>query len=73
MIASPRASCLRTTPGPLLIVMAKSPAKAAPMVELAAEISSSAWKVLTLNSRCRETSCRMSLAGVMGYAPRKTG
>jgi hypothetical protein len=36
-------------------------------------ISSSAWKVVTPKFLCLDSSCRMSEAGVIGYAPRNSG
>ncbi len=64
--AKPSASPFSAMPGPLLAVTAISPANAAPMAEVIAAISSSAWKVSTSKCLCLASSCRMSLAGVMG-------
>ena len=36
-------------------------------------ISSSAWNVVTPNSLYAAMKCRMSDAGVIGYAPRNSG
>ena len=66
MTASASASCLRMKPGPLDTVTPRCPANAAPMAELTAAISSSAWKVFTPKFLWRETSWRTSLAGVIG-------
>ena len=68
----PIASPLSAMPGPLEVVMAMAPPKAAPMVEQIAAISSSAWKVRTPKFLCRLSSWRMSLAGVIGYEPRNS-
>ena len=43
-----------------------APPNAAPMAEVMAAISSSAWNVRTPKFLCRASSCRMSLAGVIG-------
>jgi hypothetical protein len=51
MTARPSASCFSTMPGPLVVQIARSPAKAAPMAALIAAISSSAWNVFT--PKCR--------------------
>ena len=53
-------------PGPLVPVTAMAPPKAAPMAEVTAAISSSAWKVRTPKFLRLDSSCRMSLAGVIG-------
>ena len=45
--ARPRASPFSAIPGPLVPVTAKAPAKAAPIADVMAAISSSAWKVRT--------------------------
>src|SRR5438034_7258445 len=71
--ASPMASPLSAMPGPLEAVTPIAPPNAAPMAAVAAAISSSAWIVRTRNRLCNASSCRMSLAGVIGYAPYTTG
>ena len=53
-------------PGPLDAVMPSAPPNEAPIAEAIAAISSSAWKVVTLNLRYFDSSWRMSLAGVIG-------
>ena len=53
-------------PGPLDVVTAIAPPNAAPMAEVMAAISSSAWNVRTPKFLCCDSSCRMSLAGVIG-------
>ena len=60
------ASLFRAIPGPDDPVTARLPPKDAPMAAPTAAISSSAWKVLTPRRLCRESSWRMSEAGVMG-------
>src|ERR1700682_3074 len=47
MIARPIASVLRAMPGPEVVVIANAPEYAAPIAEVMAAISSSAWKVIT--------------------------
>ncbi len=64
--AKPSASVLRAMPGPEVVVMARAPAYDAPIAEVMAAISSSAWKVITPKSLYCESSCRMSEAGVIG-------
>ena len=59
-------------PGPLVAVTPSAPPNAAPMVDVIAAISSSAWNVLTPKFLCLASSCRMSLAGVIGYAPKNS-
>ena len=49
------------------------PPKAAPSAAPMPAISSSAWKVRTPKFLCRDSSCRMSEAGVIGYEPRNSG
>ena len=71
--ASPIASPLSAMPGPDDVVMASDPPKAAPSAVPMPAISSSAWKVRTPNRLCLASSCRMSEAGVIGYAPRNSG
>ncbi len=67
LTASPSASDFRSTPGPLVPVTARLPAKAAPIAIPAAEISSSACKVFTPKFFSFESSCKTSDAGVIGY------
>jgi hypothetical protein len=50
-----------------------APPNEAPMAAVTAAISSSAWIVRTRKRLCIASSCRMSLAGVIGYAPYTTG
>ena len=71
--ASPTVSDFRTMPGPAEVVTPSAPPKAAPSAAPEAAISSSAWNVRT--PKCfRPASCsRTSDAGVIGYAPRKSG
>ena len=69
MTASPIASVLSAMPGPLDAVTPIAPPYAAPIAEVTAAISSSAWNVRTPNRLCRASSWRMSLAGVIGYEP----
>ena len=64
--ARPMASVLSAMPGPEVVVMARQPAKDAPITEVMAAISSSAWKVITPNSLNIDSSWRMSEAGVIG-------
>ncbi len=63
------ASDFSDMPGPLVPVAPIEPPKAAPITAVSAAISSSAWKVRTPKFFRRESSWRMSLAGVMGYVP----
>ncbi len=63
-------SDLSATPGPEVVVTASEPPKAAPSAAPMPAISSSAWKVRTPKFLCRDSSCRMSEAGVIGYEPR---
>jgi hypothetical protein len=71
--ASPIVSCLRITPGPLEVQTPSAPPKLAPSAAPTAAISSSAWNVRTPKFLCRARSWRMSEAGVIGYAERKSG
>jgi hypothetical protein len=71
--ARPIASPLSAMPGPLEAVTPMAPPKDAPTAEVTAAISSSAWKVRTLNRLCIASSSRMLEAGVMGYAPKTMG
>src|ERR1700676_3528869 len=66
MIARPIASVLRAMPGPEVVVMARAPEYAAPIAEVMAPISSSAWNVITPKFLYMESSWRMSDAGVIG-------
>ncbi len=70
--ASPIASVFKASPGPLEAVMPSDPANDAPMAAPMAAISSSAWKVVMRKRRYFDSSWRMSLAGVMGYEPKKS-
>ncbi len=60
------ASDLSASPGPLVVVTPRAPPNEAPMAAQTAAISSSAWKVTTPKFLYRASSCRMSLAGVIG-------
>ena len=71
--ASEIVSPLSATPGPDVEVIPSAPPYAAPSATPMAAISSSAWTVVTPNFLCLDSSCRMSEAGVIGYAPRTTG
>ena len=73
LTASPIVSPLSAMPGPLLVVTASAPPNAAPSAAPMPAISSSAWKVRTPKRLCLDNSCKMSLAGVIGYAPRNSG
>ena len=73
IVARPIDSVLRATPGPLVVVIASAPPKAAPIAAVIPAISSSAWNVLTPKFLYMESSCKMSLAGVIGYEPRNRG
>jgi hypothetical protein len=64
--ARPNASPLRANPGPLVPVAAHAPEKAAPIDEVTAAISSSAWKVLTPSFMNAANSSNTVLAGVIG-------
>jgi hypothetical protein len=59
-------SLLSEKPGPEVVVAASAPPKEAPMAAPIAAISSSAWKVSTPKCFRRLSSCKMSVAGVMG-------
>ena len=67
--ARPMASPLSAMPGPLLAVMPSLPPNEAPMAEVIAAISSSAWNVMTPKFLCFASSCSTGLAGVIGYEP----
>src|SRR5207249_3496217 len=71
--ASPIVSAFSTTPGPADVVTASEPPNAAPTAAPAAAISSSAWKVRTPKCLYPASSSRIDDAGVIGYAPRKSG
>ncbi len=64
--ASPIVSDFSASPGPDVVVTASAPPKAAPSAAPMPAISSSAWNVRTPNRLCLASSCRMSLAGVIG-------
>jgi hypothetical protein len=64
--AKPTVSLFSDTPGPLVVVTPSEPPKAAPSAAPTPAISSSAWNVRTPNRLCLLSSCRMSLAGVIG-------
>ena len=67
LTARPMVSALRSIPGPLVAVTPRCPANAAPTATPMAPISSSAWSVRTPKFLCRDSSWRMSDAGVIGY------
>ena len=67
------ASDFSEMPGPDVVVIPSAPPKEAPIAVVIPAISSSAWKVRTPKFLCLDSSCRMSDAGVIGYAPRNTG
>jgi hypothetical protein len=71
--ASPIASLFNEMPGPDDVVTASDPPNEAPIAAPTPAISSSAWNVRTPKRLCLESSCRMSEAGVIGYAPRNSG
>ena len=64
--ASEIVSPLSATPGPLVVVTPSDPPYEAPSAAPIAAISSSACMVVTLNRLYLLSSCRMSLAGVIG-------
>ena len=70
--ARPIVSVFRSMPGPLVVVTAEGPPKAAPRAAPMPEISSSACMVRTPNDLCLDSSWRMSEAGVIGYEPRNS-
>src|SRR5262249_39942828 len=72
-IARPIGSAFRTTPGPADVVTPSAPPNDAPTAAPAAAISSSAWNVRTPKFLWPASSSRIELAGVIGYAPRKSG
>ena len=59
-------SLFSATPGPLVVVMPRCPANAAPRAMPMAAISSSACTVRMPKCLCLHSSWRMSLAGVIG-------
>ena len=64
------ASDFRHIPGPEVEVAARAPAKEAPTALAQADISSSHCTVMAPHDLCFASSCRMSVAGVIGYEPR---
>ena len=64
------ASLFRQMPGPEVVVTASAPANDAPTAEAHPAISSSHCTVFTPSDLCLANSCRISVAGVMGYEPR---
>jgi hypothetical protein len=72
-IARPTVSAFRTTPGPAEVDTPNAPPNDAPSAAPTAAISSSAWNVRTPKFLCRASSSRIPDAGVIGYAPRKSG
>ena len=64
--ARPIASLFNARPGPDVDVAAKQPAKLAPIEVQIPAISSSACTVITPKSLRFESSCRISVAGVIG-------
>ena len=72
-IASPTVSDFSTTPGPADVETPSPPPNDAPRAAPTAAISSSAWNVRTPNALWRASSSSIPEAGVIGYAPRKSG
>ena len=66
------ASDFKHTPGPEVEVTANAPAKEAPMEEAQPAISSSHCTVVTPKLLCLDSSCSTSVAGVIGYDPKKS-
>jgi hypothetical protein len=64
--ARPIVSPFSAMPGPEDVETPSAPPNAAPSAAPMPAISSSAWKVRTPNRLCLLSSCRMSLAGVIG-------
>ena len=60
-------------PGPDVVVTPNAPPYAAPIAEVIAAISSSAWNVRTPKFLYLLRSCKISDAGVIGYEPRNNG
>ena len=73
MTARPIVSAFSTIPGPADVETPSEPPKAAPSAAPTAAISSSAWNVRTPKRLWRASSSRIDDAGVIGYAPRKSG
>jgi hypothetical protein len=73
VIPSPIVSCFSTIPGPLDVETPSDPPKLAPSAAPTAAISSSAWNVRTPKFLWRASSSSTDEAGVIGYAPRKSG
>ena len=71
--ARPTVSDFRTTPGPADVETPREPPNEAPSEAPTAAISSSAWNVRTPKALYRASSSRIADAGVIGYAPRKSG
>src|SRR5919112_4166337 len=71
--ARPIVSDFSAMPGPDDVVTPSAPPNEAPSAAPMPAISSSAWNVVTPNRLCLDSSCRMSVAGVIGYAPRYNG
>ena len=71
--ASPTVSDLSTIPGPADVVTPSAPPNAAPSAAPEAAISSSAWNVRTPKCFSAASCSSTSEAGVIGYAPRKSG
>ena len=72
IMPSPIASLFSAMPGPLELVTAIAPPKAAPMAEQIAAISSSACTVRTPKRFRALSSSRTGLAGVIGYEPQNS-
>ena len=67
MTPKPRFSCISEKPGPLVAVMALTPASEAPMTAPMEAISSSIWmKVPPTAGRRQDMTSLISVAGVMG-------
>ena len=64
------ASLFKHTPGPEVVVTAKAPANAAPTADAQPAISSSHCTVFTPKDLCLANSCKISVAGVIGYEPK---
>ena len=64
--ARPTVSALRHMPGPEVVVTPSEPPNDAPSAAPTPLISSSACMVRTPKRLCLDSSCRMSLAGVIG-------
>ncbi len=71
-MARPIFSSIRLNPGPDVAVMLLTPAQDAPTMEAMAAISSSIWMNVPPTSGSRPEICSaISVAGVMGYPPKK--